>query len=194
MKSICILILWLTAFSPHSPNENLVGNSKSIYFDLGNYLKLTFNGTYEFKYKELIYEKITNTEYHILSQGDQSPVTSKLIITDTSVTQILDWSKEEWYRFEFPISKGHKWKSKVRGAIHHYKIIDTSVTLETPIGILNDCVKIWISWKSYGHDEAGSNEIILFLAPHLGIVKKMVYADGQLWHEEVVASIQRQKK
>ena len=67
------------------------------------------------------------------------------------------------------------------------------MTLETPVGILNNCVKIWISWKSYGHDEAGFNEIILFLAPHLGIVKKMDYADGQLWHEEVVTSIQRQK-
>jgi hypothetical protein len=164
------------------------------YFNLGNKLIEHIKGTHEFKNEEIIFTKADNNKYFIVMQGDESPSNSILQIKDKAVTWInidrLGNSNvsEEWYQFKLPFIKNLKWIHSLRGWKQTYKVIGTNLTVKTPTGEFKNCIEISISWVAHESDFDGVQENLLFLAPHLAIIKIQKFNNGQMWHEEYLTS------
>jgi len=166
----------------------------SIYFDLGDGLVEEFTGTYVFKYKRLEFIKEGLSNYLIKSSGDQSPSQDYLHTKNDYTYWILFWSKENWFVFKNVLKKGDQWRNNLRGWKQTYEVIDTDVTLDIPAGKFTKCAKIKISWMAHEHDMKGLQGIIIFLAPHMGIVKQEHYDNGAMWHEEVLINFKKTDK
>jgi len=169
-------------------------DATSIYFDLGDALVEEFTGTYIFKYKRLEFIKEDLSNYLIKSSGDQSPRQDYLHTRNDYTYWTLSWSKENWFIFKNLLKKGDQWRNNLRGWKQTYEVIDTDVTLDIPAGKFAKCAKIRISWMAHDHDMKDFQEIILFLAPHMGIVKQEHYENGVKWHEEVLTNFKHTGK
>jgi len=169
-------------------------DTPSIYFDLGDSLVEEFTGTYVFKYKKIEFIKEHSSNYIIKSSGDQSPSQDYLHTKNDYTYWTLSWSKEDWFVFRNLLKKGDQWRNNLRGWKQTYEVIDTDVTLDVPAGKFVKCAKIMISWIADEHDMKGLQEIILFLAPHMGIVKQENYNNGVKWHEEVLTNFKKTDK
>jgi hypothetical protein len=153
-----------------------------------------FTGTYIFKYKRLEFIKEESSSYIIKSSGDQSSSQDYLHTKNDYTYWILSRSKENWFVFRNILKKGDQWINNLRGWEQRYEVIDTDVTLDIPAGKFAKCAKIKISWMAYEHDMKGLQEITLFLAPHMGIVKQEHYENSAKWHEEVLTNFKKTGK
>ncbi|MFH1126095.1 MAG: hypothetical protein V1703_03135 [Candidatus Altiarchaeota archaeon] len=169
-------------------------DATSIYFDLGDGLVEEFRGTYIFKYKKLEFIKEDSSNYLIKSSGDQSSTQDYLHTKSDYTYWTLSWSKENWFVLRNVPQKGDRWKNSLRGWQQTYEVIDTDVTLDTPAGKFVRCAKIKISWMAYEHDMKGLQEIMLYLAPHMAIIKQEHFENGFKWHEEVLTNFKQTAK
>lgn len=180
------LILMLSVSTLRAETKEL--RKPAIYFDLGNGLIEEFKGTYEFKYEKVEFIMSGPYDYIIKTSGDQSPSEDRLHIRKDFTYWTLSRSRENWFVIKNTPKKGDRWENKLRGWKQTYEVMKTGFTLETPAGKFSNCVKLKISWIAHEHDMEGLQEKILYLAPHMGIVKQEHYANGDKWHEEVLTS------
>jgi hypothetical protein len=167
----------------------LAGEMKlPLYFDLGPQLVQEFRGTYEFKYKRVEFVQTDPSTYLIRSSGDQSPREDKLILDGAYVYWILGRSGERWVMLRNPLHRGDQWRHTLRGWNQRYRVVDTDLTVSVPAGEFNHCAKVTISWVAHEHDMEGPQKFVLYLAPHLGIIKREYWSSGAKEHEEVLTS------
>ena len=72
-----------------------------------------------------------------------------------------------------------------------YAVEATDLTVTVPAGTFKDCAKVTRSWIEHSHDATGPYRLVLYLAPHLGIIKREVWAGDEQEHEEVLTSYTR---
>jgi hypothetical protein len=162
-----------------------------IYFDLGDRLVQEFRGTYEFKYKRLEFIRSDSSAYTVRSTGDQSPSESKLVARSGRVLWLLQRSGEEWINLKLPLQHGSEWRHTLRGWKQRYKVVTTQLRVSVPAGDFNDCAKVTVSWVAHEHDMSGPQQIVLYIAPNLGIIKREYWAGGEKEHEEVLTAYAR---
>lgn len=190
-EKISILVLVILLLFSFSFKED---SNYHEYFDLGDKLVEKFQGTYAFKNEVITFTKKDNYQYCIHTEGDMSPSNSILKIEDKTVTWINPacsgngWETDEWYKFKLPFKEGSKWTHILRGYKETYQVMKTNVTVKTPAGEFKKCIEIKISWIANEPDMSGLQEELLFLAPHLAIIKKQAYSNKQMWHEEFLKS------
>jgi hypothetical protein len=163
----------------------------SIYFDLGSRLIQEFRGTYEFKYKRIEYVRATQALYIVTSSGDQSSARDELRREGNSVRWILGGSGETWLLLKDPLIAGASWSSQLRGWKQRYAVTSTKLTVSVPAGEFKDCARVTISWIANEHDLKGPQQLVLYLAPHLGIIKREYWNSATKEHEEVLTSYSR---
>lgn len=182
-------IILMLSVTEHA--ETKEPRTTALYFDFGNGLIEEFKGTYEFKYKKVEFIRSGPSNYIIKSSGDQSPSTNQLHIRNDFTYWTLTWSKENWFVIKNTMEKGDYWENSLRGWKQTYQVVGTNLTLETPAGNFSNCVKLKISWIAHEHDMEGLQEKILYLAPHMGIVRQEHYDNGDKWHEEVLTNYKK---
>ncbi len=158
------------------------------YFDLGPRLVLNFQGTNEFKHEQTEFVRLDSSAYVVKSSGDKSPSEARLRSIDGYTYFVLDGSGEKWLKLKNQLRKGDRWHNRLRGWNQKYRVVATDLTLSLPAGKLTSCAKVTISWTANEHDMQGPQQIDLYLAPGLGIVKRVVFSAGALEHEEVLVS------
>jgi hypothetical protein len=176
--------------SPRAETDSLV------YFDLGANLKETFRGTFIFTHEVKRFTRINAREYSEATSGDRSPGTSRLVIAAHQVDWINGKSggkEEKWFTFMIPFRKGAQWPVKFRDWNQTYSVVDTDYRLKTPAGVFEHCVVIRITWVAHNGDVEGPQKKLIYLAPHLAVVKEQHFDNGKMWHEEVVTSFSRGK-
>ncbi len=159
----------------------------AVYFDLGQHLIEEFNGTYEFKYKRIEFSRVDSSTYIARSTGDQSPSENRLIEKDGYVLEVHGSSGEQWIKIRNNLRRGDWWIHNLRGWKQTYKVEETNIALVVPAGKFEHCVKITISWIAHEHDMEGPQKVVLYLAPHLGVIKREYWAGEDKEHEEVLA-------
>lgn len=159
-----------------------------VYFELGEQLTLEFRGTYEFKYKRLEFARTDASVYVIRSSGDQSPREDKLIVEGGYVLWIQGRSRERWIKLKNPLRRGDQWPHTLGRWRQRYRVADTDLTVAVPAGEFKHCAKVTISWVAHEHDMEGPQKIVLYLAPHLGIIKREYWSSGAKEHEEVLTT------
>lgn len=164
--------------------------SLSVYFDLGPQLVEEFQGTYEFKYKRLEFVQADGAAYTVRSSGDQSPSEDKIVVENGFVYWVLI-SGEKWYALKTALRVGDQWQHRLRGWNQRYRVVNTDLTVSVPAGELQHCAKVEVSWIAHEHDMSGPQRVVIYLAPHLGIIKREEWDDGEKWHEEVLTSYRR---
>jgi hypothetical protein len=178
------LFLFLSTRIPASTTQSI-----PTYFDLGSQLTEEFHGTYEFKYKRLDFSRNgRNAAYIVKSSGDQSPSTDKIIVKNGYVYWVLGSSGEKWIALKTQLRTGDHWHHILRGWNQLYRVTASDVTLSLPAGQFQHCAVVEISWVAHEHDMEGPQKVVMYLAPHLGIVKREEWDNGKKWHEEVLAS------
>jgi hypothetical protein len=166
--------------------------SSLVYFDFGNKLTLSFDGTYIFRHKSISFTKHTNSGYDFIRTGDQSPLKGTVNIEKQTVSWSNNRNLENILVFNLPLVKGAKWSANKRNWKQNYEVVDTGISLITKTGILKDCIQVKISWIANEPDMQGLQEISLYLAPNLGIVKQQHFDNGHMWHEEVLTKISKE--
>lgn len=149
-----------------------------------------FKGTYEFKYKRVEFNK-TSTGYLIRSSGDQSPEVDELKVGNAVVDWVLGSSGEKWIHLKTRFQTGDEWIHVLRGRKQTYRVAATDQSIVLPAGRFDHCAKIEIRWIAHEHDMKGPQEVVLYLAPTLGIIKREEWSDGEEWHEEVLTNFTR---
>jgi hypothetical protein len=182
-KTITAAVLFLPPLVAMAANPVSSG-----YFALGPELVLEYRGTYEFSYKRVEFTQSTSTDYLIRSTGDQSPSQDKLVSRGDYIYWVLGSSGENWLKIKTTLHKGDRWQHHVRGWSQTYRVATTDLTVNVPAGEFKHCAKVTVSWVANEHDMKGPQKIELYLAPSLGIVKRIVYSDGSIEHEEVAIS------
>lgn len=168
---------------PLSAKQNL-----PLYFDLSSQLTEEFRGTYEFKYKRLEFTQDSDAAYVVRSSGDQSPNTDRIVVEGGYVYWVLGHSGEKWVALKTTLRLGDRWQHNLRGWNQQYLVVATDLTVSVPAGVFPHCVKVEVSWIAHEHDMDGPQKVTLYLAPHLGIIKREQWSNGQEWHEEVLTS------
>jgi hypothetical protein len=163
----------------------------STYFDLGPRLIQEFRGTHEFKYKRVEYVRATESSYVVTSSGDQSPARDELRREGNSVRWVLGGSGETWLFLKVPINAGASWSSQLRGWNQRYKVTSTKLSVSVPAGEFQGCARVTVSWIANEHDLKGPQRVVLYLAPHLGIIKREYWNSSTKEHEEVLTSYSR---
>jgi hypothetical protein len=174
-----ILVALLPVFANEKPR---------VYFDLGAELTEQFHGTYEFKHKQVEFVRQPDGSYIVKSSGDQSPSTDELVTTDGYVYWILGHSGEKWIKLKVAPKDGDEWHNRLRGWNQRYRVLATDATVTVPAGTFQHCARVEVSWIAQEHDMSGSQKIVFYLAPRLGIIKREEWSDGQKWHEEVLTT------
>ena len=64
----------------------------------------------------------------------------------------------------------------------------TNATISVPAGLFVHCAKVVVSWTETAPDMQGSQRMVLYLAPSMGIIKREYWSNGDKWHEEVMTS------
>lgn len=182
-----VLLLSLSAYSAIADDFQV----QPIYFDLGEKLVEEFKGTYIFNYKKLEFIKDGPSSYIIKSSGDQSPGKAHIHIRNDYTYWASSRNNENWFVIKNFLKKGDRWQNTLREWKQTYEVIDTDITLDTPAGTLEKCAKIKISWIAHEHDVEGLQEIILYLAPYLAIVKLEHYDNGNKWHEDILTGFKK---
>ena len=160
-----------------------------MYFDLGPQLTEEFHGTYEFKYKRVEFTRNgLDAAYVVRSSGDQSPSTDRIVVKNGYLYWVLGWSGEKWIALKTQLRIGDEWHNKLRGWNQLYRVIATDLTLAVPAGEFRHCAKVEVSWIAHEHDMEGLQKVAMYLAPHLGIIKREAWSNGEKWHEEVLTS------
>ena len=160
-----------------------------VYFDLGPQLVEEFQGTYEFKYKRVEFDRADSTTYIVRSSGDESLSEDKLTIEKDRIYWILGSSGEKWIALKSPFRQGDQWKHALRGWNQRYHVKDTDILVSVPAGKFEHCAIVTISWVAHEHDMEGPQKKIIYLAPHLGIIKREDWSGGTKEHEEFLTSI-----
>ncbi len=80
---------------------------------------------------------------------------------------------------------------KLRNWNQEYRAVATELTISLPAGEFHHCAKVEVSWVAHEHDMKGPQREVLYLAPHLGIVKREEWENGRKWHEEVLTKYER---
>ena len=160
-----------------------------VYFDLGPQLVEEFQGSYEFKYKRVEFDRTDPATYLVKSSGDESPSEDKLTVSEDYVYWILSNSGEKWIALKTSLRRGDQWQHKLRGWNQHYRVTAADIAVSVPAGRFEHCVVVTISWDAHEHDMEGPQKIILYLAPHLGIIKQEHWHDSAKEHEEVLTKI-----
>jgi hypothetical protein len=124
--------------------------------------------------------------------GDQSPLKGTVNIEKQTVSWSNNRNLENILVFNLPLVKGAKWSANKRNWKQNYEVVDTGISLITKTGILKDCIQVKISWIANEPDMQGLQEISLYLAPNLGIVKQQHFDNGHMWHEEVLTKISKE--
>jgi hypothetical protein len=160
--------------------------SFAVYFDLGPRLVQEFQGTYEFSYKRIEFIRTSPESSIVKSSGDQSPSEAKLVLVADRIYWVLDGSGERWFAFKTHFHAGDQWRHVLRGGDQQYQVTDADLTVTVPAGTFKHCAKVTISWIAHEHDMEGLQRRVLYLAPHLGIIKQEVWAGNRKYHEEVL--------
>jgi hypothetical protein len=155
-----------------------------VYFDMGHQLTEEFQGTYEFKYRRLEFAR-DGAGYAVRSSGDESPRTDNIVVRNGYAYWVLGGSGEEWIALK-AILRGDHWSHHLRGWNQHYSVLATDQTVSVPAGQFQQCAKVEVSWTAHEHDMSGVQKVVLYLAPHLGIIKREVWSNGEKEHEEVL--------
>lgn len=173
------VILGLTYLSAEDANPGA-------YFDLGTHLVEEFNGTYEFKYKRLEFNRVDAHSWTVMSSGDESQRTDRLVVGRGYLYWFRDGSEESLLAFKMPIHRGKRWQQTFRGIVRHYEVIETDASISLPAGRFEHCAKVLVSWSERAPDMSGPQKAILYLAPGLGIIEREYWSGDTKWHEEVL--------
>jgi hypothetical protein len=76
----------------------------------------------------------------------------------------------------------------LRGWNQRYRVASLEETVSVPAGEFSHCAEVVISWVAHDHDLEGPQKTVLYLAPHLGIVKEQHWSSGAKYHEEVLTA------
>jgi hypothetical protein len=158
-----------------------------VYFDLGNRLTEDFQGTYEFKHKHLEFVRKDGGTYSVNSSGDQSPSQARVVAKNGYVYWVLGQSGERWIALKATLRRGDKWHHRLEGWDQLYRVAASDETVSVPAGLFPHCARVEVSWSANEHDMRGPQKVVYYLAPHLGIIKREVWSNGEKWHEEVLS-------
>jgi len=158
------------------------------YFDLGPGLVQEFRGSYEFKYKRLEFVRTGAHSYTVRASGDESPREDKIVLDGDYIYWILGRSGERWLKLRTRLLRGAAWPHAVREWNQRYRVVKTDLTVSVPAGQFEHCAEVTISWAAHEPDMEGVQEVVLYLAPHLGIIKREQWSNGTKEHEEELTS------
>jgi hypothetical protein len=184
--AIVLTALVSAALLPLSAKQDL-----PVYFDLGPQLVEEFHGTYEFKYKRVEFVRDDGAAYIVRSSGNESPTKDRIVVKDGYVYWVLGWSGEKWIALKVTLRTGDQWQHRLRGSSQRYRVVNTDLTVSVPAGDFQHCTKVEVSWVAHEHDDIGPQKNVIYLAPHLGIIKEEKWSNGEKWHEEVLTSYGR---
>jgi len=168
-----------------------VDQAPGTYFDLGPHLVEDFRGTYEFKHKHVEFVQTAAGGYLARSSGDESPQEDRLVIESGYVCWVLGGSNGTWLKIRVSFRSGDRWEHVFRGWNQQYVVTDTDLAVSVPAGGLQHCARLRVSWVAHEPDMEGPQEIVLYLAPHLGIVKRELWSNSSKYHEEVLTKYAR---
>lgn len=83
-------------------------------------------------------------------------------------------------------TKSWPWDQRVRGTRHTYAVQATDETVVVPAGEFKHCARISISWIAHASDVSGPQRTVVYLAPHLGIIKEQAWSNDDLGIERVL--------
>jgi len=149
---------------------------KSQYFDLGPRLVEKFqvnNNTYVSE-ERFEFVKTDGNNYNILTSQTRNGVAEKdkLVARTDRTDWVLGWSGETWFTFPHSLALGGSWNQMLRGDRHTYVVEATDDTLTLPAGEFKHCLRIRVSWIAHESDASGPQRTVVYLAPHLGIIKQ----------------------
>ena len=182
-----LVVLLLAASS--TPAAIAAGAISNPYFPARLGIVLEYSGTYEFKYLRVEMVPAPRDGYLIRSSGDQSPSVDELVSRGGYTYWILGSSGEQWLKLENSLHAGDTWQHRLRGWNQTYRVVSTDLVVDVPAGKFKNCAEVSISWIAREHDFSGPQQIDLYLAPGVGIVKRIVRSNGAIEHEEVATSI-----
>ncbi len=169
----------------------IASDANSTFFSLGAGVSLEYRGTYEFGYKRVDFTQSGPDTYVVDSSQDGSPSKDMLVSGNGYTYWVLGGSGEEWLKVKDTFRTGDHWQHHLRGWNQTYRVVSSDLTVKVPAGTFRHCAKISISWIAREHDLEGPQEVDLYLAPGIGIVKRIVHSEGAVEHEEVATSYRK---
>ncbi len=163
---------------------------KTKYFELGAHLIEEFQVTnYSYISKDR-YEFVRTgaNSYRILTSRTQNgiPDVDKLLIRTHRTDWVLGWSGETSFSFPHSLRDGATWHQRIRGARLTYTVEATDDKVVVPAGEFKHCARISIAWIAHASDESGPQRSLVYLAPHLGIIKEQDWDNSDLEIERVL--------
>ena len=187
MTSFRTLVLLLLAASS-APTATAAGVTSNPYFPARAEIVLEYSGTYEFKYLRVEMVPAPRDGYLIRSSGDQSSSVDELVSRGDYTYWILGSSGEQWLKLKNSLHAGDTWRHRLRGWDQTYRVVSTDLVVDVPAGKFGNCAEVSISWIAHEHDFSGPQQVDLYLAPGIGIIKRVVHSNGSIKHEEVATS------